>query len=83
MHLTAESRPTNGQKICVLLIDSSAKFSLCTINYVQSLKELYNMPLPKSFTGLCAPAYDAKFPSANTNPELPEPLMSNGTSTSL
>ncbi len=32
--------PTNGQKICVLFIDWEAQFS-CTINYVQSLRELY------------------------------------------
>lgn len=40
LHLTAELARQMGKKICVLFIDWEAQFS-CTINYVQSLRELY------------------------------------------
>ncbi len=60
LHLTAELARQMGKKICVLFIDWEAQFS-CTINYVQSLRELYTDVIEEVLLG-CAPAYDAKFP---------------------
>ncbi len=77
LHLTAELARQMGKKICVLFIDWEAQFS-CTINYVQSLRELYTDVI-EEFYWVALPAYDAKIPFHNTNPNgSAGNLMSNG-----
>lgn len=76
LHLTAELARQMGKKICVLFIDWEAQFS-CTINYVQSLRELYTDVI-EEFTGLRS-RLRRKIPFHNTNPNgSAGNLMSNG-----
>lgn len=76
LHLTAELARQMGKKICVLFIDWEAQFS-CTINYVQSLRELYTDVI-EEFYWVALPLTTQKF-SHNTNPNgSAGNLMSNG-----
>lgn len=62
LHLTAELARKLGKKICVLFIDWEAQFS-CTIDYVQSLRELYTDVIEEFYCLLgSTPTQDAKFP---------------------
>ncbi len=76
LHLTAELARQMGKKICVLFIDWEAQFS-CTINYVQSLRELYTDVI-EEFYWVCAPL-TTQNSYHNTNPNgSAGNLMSNG-----
>lgn len=76
LHLTAELARQMGKKICVLFIDWEAQFS-CTINYVQSLRELYTDVIEEFYW--VAPRLRRKIPFHNTNPNgSAGNLMSNG-----
>ena len=76
LHLTAELARQMGKKICVLFIDWEAQFS-CTINYVQSLRELYTDVI-EEFYWVALPLTTQNSLS-NTNPNgSAGNLMSNG-----
>lgn len=76
LHLTAELARQMGKKICVLFIDWEAQFS-CTINYVQSLRELYTDVI-EEFYWVALPL-TRKIPFHNSNPNgSAGNLMSNG-----
>lgn len=76
LHLTAEIARQMGKKICVLFIDWEAQFS-CTINYVQSLRELYTDVI-EEFYWVALPL-TTQIPFHNTNPNgSAGNLMSNG-----
>lgn len=76
LHLTAELARQMGKKICVLFIDWEAQFS-CTINYVQSLRELYTDVIEEFYW--VALRLRRKIPFHNSNPNgSAGNLMSNG-----
>lgn len=76
LHLTAELARQMGKKICVLFIDWEAQFS-CTINYVQSLRELYTDVI-EEFYWIALPL-TTQNSYHNTNPNgSAGNLMSNG-----
>ncbi len=76
LHLTAELARQMGKKICVLFIDWEAQFS-CTINYVQSLRELYTDVIEEFYW--VRSRLRRKIPFHNTNPNgSAGNLMSNG-----